>query len=106
MWKVCVADNDKFLNVEKIFPTQQKDVSTLINVFSKNVAVKKIIIFGSSVTSACNPWSDIDVYVELSEKTFLERPKLGTELDIWTNFDVDDRLLMEIVEKGVVVFER
>lgn len=46
------------------------------------------------------------MYVELSEKTFLERPKLGTELDIWTNFDVDDRLLMEIVEKGVVVFER
>ena len=31
--------------------------------------INKIIIFGSSVTSACNPWSDIDIYIDFGENT-------------------------------------
>lgn len=106
MWKVCVKEEDRFENVEMIFPTQQRDVSVLVQKFSCIQAVQKIIIFGSSVTSACNPWSDLDVFVVLSEEITLHKPKLTTSVDLWTNYDVDDRLLHEITEKGVTVFER
>lgn len=105
MWKVCVKE--PYMNVEKIFPTQQKDVGKVISVWKKDDNIRKIIIFGSSVTSACNPWSDIDIYVEMLEKK--RRPATGIKevsLDIWTNYDVDEGLLKEIMEKGVVVYER
>lgn len=105
MWKVCVKE--PYLNVEKIFPTQQKDVGTVISVWKKDKNIKRIIIFGSSVTAACNPWSDIDIYVEMLEKK--KRPAVGIKevpLDIWTNYDVDEEFRKEIMEKGVVVYER
>lgn len=46
--------------------------------------VQKIVIFGSSVTSARNPWSDIDAYVELSKEVTMKRPALSVPLDLWT----------------------
>lgn len=59
------------------------------------------------MTSACNPWSDIDTYVELvEEEESLRTPKLENPVDLWTNFDVDDRLREEIDETGVTVYRR
>ena len=81
-------------------------MGTVAELWSTNQSVEKIVIFGSSVTSARNPWRDIDVYVVLQEECHLRKPKLPVQIDLWTNFDVDDRLLTEIKEKGVVVFER
>lgn len=104
MWKI-VTDKE-YQNRSLIFPTQQADVGTLVEMFSKYPEVQKIIIFGSSVTSACNPWSDIDVYVQMGTECHLKKPQLPVPVDLWTNFDVDDRLYAEIQEKGVVVYER
>ena len=106
VWKICIDKDKIYRGVELIFPTQQLDVSKIIQRFSQNENVKKIIIFGSSVTSACNPWSDIDVFVELKREDTLRKPKVGVPIDLWTNYDVDDRLMQEISEKGVVVYER
>lgn len=64
--------------------------------------MKRIIIFGSSVTSACNPWSDIDVFVELDKDARLEKPQTGVPIDLWTNYDVDDRLMQE---RGVLYMQ-
>lgn len=105
MWKFIVPDGT-FQNVNLIFPTQQRDVAVLVQKWSQIKQVKKIIIFGSSVTSACNPWSDIDVYVELTEDINLRKPQFDVEIDLWTNYDVDNRLMAEIKEKGVIVYER
>lgn len=106
MWKICVSDEETFLNIEKIFPTQQRDVGEIVRSLQVNTSVRRIVIFGSSVTSACNPWSDIDVYVELDEEQHVRVPQLEVPTDVWTNFDVDDRLMAEIEEKGVAVYER
>lgn len=106
MWKVCVSDDEKYLNVEKIFPTQQKDVGAMVKFLKNNPSVKEIVIFGSSVTSACNPWSDIDTYIVLDREQHVKVPRFEVPTDIWTNYDVDERLLSEIREKGVVVYER
>lgn len=106
MWRVCVDRDKAYRGVELIFPTQQLDVSRIIKSLSRNQNVRKIIVFGSSVTSACNPWSDIDVFVDLKRRETLRKPKVGVPIDLWTNYDVDERLMREIKEKGVVVYER
>lgn len=101
MWKVC---SEPFKNVELIFPTQQKDVYNFIELNKEHC--KKIVIFGSSVTSLCNPWSDIDVYVELLTETKIRKPKCDILFDVWDSTQVDDRLLAEIERTGVIVYER
>ena len=102
-WGIFV---EPFKNVEHIFPTQQRDVSTIVAKAKLDSNIKEIIIFGSSVTSACNPWSDIDVYFDLEEDKPLPYFGISTGLDAWTNFLVDKHLMSEIKEKGVVVYER
>lgn len=106
MWKVCISEEERYQNVEKIFPLQQRDVGKIIDALRKCETVEKVIIFGSSVTSACNPWSDIDIYLKLKEEVNIRVPRVEGPTDVWTNFDVDNRLMAEIDEKGVVVYER
>lgn len=103
MWNVF---SEPFKNAARIFPTQQKDVCEIIKRYSADSNVKKLIVFGSSITSACNPWSDIDIYVEMEENKNL--PPSGVRevaVDVWTNFTVDKHLYSEI-KKGVTVYER
>lgn len=105
MW---IAVTDRFKNINKIFPTQQRDVLKLIEAAKEHEEIQKIIIFGSSVTSACNPWSDIDVYFQLS-KPIKKLPSIkGAEAayDKWDNFSVDENLRDEIMRTGVTVYER
>lgn len=95
-----------FMNADLIFPTQQRDVSRIILVASADTNIRKVVIFGSSVTSACNPWSDIDVYFELDSDLNLPIFRLENSIDAWTNFSVGAELLQEIKKTGVVVYER
>ena len=105
MWRL-VSKN--FLNARRIFPTKQRHVADMVETCRQDKNVKKAVVFGSSVTAACNPWSDIDIYFELDE----EKPNLPTYpshkvvWDKWTNFSVSPELLKEIEQKGVTVYER
>ena len=105
MW---LAVTKPFKNINLIFPTKQKDVRKMIEVCKKDKNIQKIIIFGSSTTSLCTPWSDIDIYFEFKKEP-KSYPSIGSNnavFDKWDNFTVDDRLLDEIRNTGVVVFER
>ena len=103
MWN---AVTKPFRNIHRIFPTKQQAVYDLIEVCRKDSNIKKIVIFGSSITSACNPWSDIDVYFEM-EKLPRHYPIIGNPhqvFDKWCNFTVSEKLMTEINKKGVVVY--
>ncbi|SFI01167.1 Nucleotidyltransferase domain-containing protein [Selenomonas ruminantium] len=63
-----MASVKPFLNRNRIFPTQQEAVAEMIEVCKKIPNIRKIIIFGSSVTPECNPWSDIDIYFETEKE--------------------------------------
>lgn len=95
-----------FKNAEFIFPTQQRDVLKIVNTVKLDANIRRVIIFGSSVTSACNPWSDVDVYFELDKDKRLPVFGLENSLDAWTNFSVDKELLSSILDTGVTVYER
>ena len=103
MWN---AVTEPFRNIHRIFPLKQKAVRDLIEVCRQDSNIKKIIIFGSSTTAACNPWSDIDVYFEMEHKP-KHYPVIGNtkqSFDKWCNFTVSEELLEEINKKGVVVY--
>ncbi|WP_297569147.1 nucleotidyltransferase domain-containing protein [uncultured Anaerovibrio sp.] len=97
-----------FKNIHRIFPTQQIEVGKMIDVCKKIPNVKRIVIFGSSVTPQCNPWSDIDIYFELASEMQKLPVVNDTEAiwDKWDTFSVDDELLSTIMRTGVVVYER
>ena len=103
-WKICI--DRPFMNCEKIFPTKQKYVRALIDRLAPDEDVEQIIVFGSSVTAACNPWSDVDLYVEMKKEKRRPVLRVGIPVDYWTNFLVDEDLYKEIMKKGVKVYER
>ena len=47
-WKICI--NHPFQNCSRIYPIQQQKVFRIVEHLRKNTNVKRIIIFGSSVT--------------------------------------------------------
>lgn len=67
------------MNANLIFPTQQHDVYHIIKICRQDPNIKKVVIFGSSVTSAC-------IWIK----------EVAT--DMWNNFTVDDDLYREIKE--------
>ena len=104
MWKIV---SELFMNASKIFPTQQRDVKRIIDVCKGTKEVDKLYVFGSSVTSACNPWSDLDLYFELNAPMQnLPHAQCEAPLDKWSNYSVDEDLKQEILSTGVLVYDR
>lgn len=107
MWRQTRFVSVPYKNVEKIFPLKQHVVEELIahcQIFYPKVT--RIVIFGSSVTSRCNPWSDLDVYLEGIERKDGFVPPQNDAYDIWYASDLtpENLLLLEIRTKGVVVY--
>lgn len=103
-YKICISD--PFPHCESVFPVQQKKVREIIDRYSKVPQVKRIILFGSSVTTHCNVWSDVDLYVDLSEDVMLSKRGLDFDCDLWTTYTVDENLKEEIMRTGVAVYEK
>lgn len=101
-WRVCV--DAPFDNCERIYPIQQRKVRELLDDVTQIPAVRRVVIFGSSVTQRCHQGSDVDVYVEMSEDVNPVQKYHDFPYDLWTNYTADDRLKAEIEERGVVVY--
>lgn len=106
MAKFNVVINEPFKNCEHIYPIQQRKVKEFIEYLKENKNVKSIIIFGSSVTTACHIGSDVDIYVTLSKKEKIINKYFDFLYDLWTNFSADENLKKEIFKKGVIVYEQ
>ena len=79
----------------------------MIDEAKKDPNIVKIIIFGSATRASCHLWSDIDVYFEMKENK--EMPAIASSeeaYDKWNNFTVDESLYREIMNEGVVVYEK
>ena len=117
MWNICFdKGNVPVKNLELIFPTKQNSAIAIVGYLSNFDFVKKVIIFGSSVKCTCNPWSDVDMYIEFDKEIELDIKavlrglrKSASEdvLDVWDTIMItpDERLLNEIIETGVVIYE-
>lgn len=101
-----VTRKKRFKNIEYIHPIQQKNIEDILEALKQHDSVKKVVVFGSSVTYKCNYDSDIDIYVELSKDENVKSYNIETPVDFWTNFNVSPAMLEEIKNKGVVVYDR
>lgn len=97
----------KFVNQEYVYRPRQKKVAELLEDIISNPEVEFVILFGSSLTSECTVFSDIDVYVHLEKPIKRIIHKIHDfEYDVWTNYNVESEMLEEILEKGVVIYEK
>ncbi len=101
-----------FKNIEHIHPLNQLAVWELLQNLKDCTEVTKVVVFGSSTRHACNPWSDLDVYLEggVPDKTKFDHHTDAPSLDIiWGSDRIEspnDPLFEVIDREGVVVFER
>lgn len=104
-WKICI--DEPFMNCEFVYPIQQRKVRALIDELRQNDNVLLIVIFGSSVSDRCHIDSDVDLYVRLQhDQKNLITSCFDFAYDLWTNFNIDDRLRLEITKGGVAVYEQ
>jgi len=95
-----------FANCDRVYPIQQRKVAQLLAVLKASPSVKKVILFGSSITNHCHIASDVDVYAEMDENSNPITQSFDFEFDFWNNYTVDNRLRTEIESKGVVIYEQ
>lgn len=103
-WNICIQN--PFLNCDRVHPIQQRKIRCIIDALSACPSVKRITIFGSSVTPRCHNGSDVDLYVEMDCHQKVPMPVCDFAYDLWTNYTIVKPMLEEIAKKGVVVYER
>lgn len=108
MWDFPVLEGVSFPGANRIHPLMQRRVQTLIRELAKDQNIRKLILFGSSLEFRCSSTSDIDLYIEKYElgKKIEHLPELDCETDIITNLPPDNKLYQQIVQTGLILFER
>lgn len=98
-----------FMNVSAVDPLQQRDVRKLVDACEASPNVKRLILFGSSVSDRCTIASDLDLYfvVKDGNPAYIPFVKTEAEQDIfWNSSHEWSRFKEEICRTGVIVFER
>ena len=64
-WKFCtVVPAGSFSNVNRIHPLKQREVKEIVDSARTDEAVRRIVIFGSSIRYDCNETSDLDICID------------------------------------------
>lgn len=99
-----------FANCERVHPIMQMDVQLIVNMLSTHECIKKIVIFGSSISMRCTEYSDIDMFVESSGVNvygLLDTTMLYHDVDIlMPPINFEGGVGLDIKKEGVTVFER
>lgn len=120
-WKFnTIIDRESFQHVNKIHPLKQKLVRDIVQAARVDEAVKRIIVFGSSIRYDCDITSDLDLCIDWKYdcydeegvlKPFTRNMRKNISYISKGNADVvdfeylDGTLIKEAVNKGVVVYE-
>ena len=115
-----VVESDSFLNVNRIHPIKQKYVKSIVQAARNDDAVKRVIIFGSSIRYDCDVTSDLDICIDWTENCYDEQGVLKPftrnlrsaissatkgRADV-VNYDyLDGTDIKNFVLEGVVVYE-
>ena len=93
-WKFnTVVDKEAFSNVNKIHPIKQRMVRDIVDVARRDQAVRRIIIFGSSIRYDCDITSDLDICLDWFEDCYDEEGVLKP-------FTGNMRKMISIITKG------
>ena len=101
-------------NISRIYPLKQRQVDALHNMAADFDIVRKIYIFGSSVTPKCNIDSDLDICIDADTsdgmKVFDLQKAVGDicdwNCDILMYSNIGSVLKNTIDKEGVVIYEQ
>lgn len=100
-------------NIYRVYPLKQKIAAQLYKIGKEYEEIRRIYIFGSSVTSRCHIDSDIDICVDADVsdgmKIFEMQSKIGDacdwNCDIIMYSNLGSRLKETIQKEGVIIYE-
>lgn len=107
-----VVDTD-CKNIRHIYPLKQREVSEIYHAVKNRSEVKRVIVFGSSVTAKCHVGSDLDICIDADVsdgmKLYDLQKEIGTicdwNCDIVMYSNLGSRLKETVEKKGVVIYE-
>lgn len=99
--------------IRKIYPLKQKQVSGIYEVVKNRPEVRRVFIFGSSVTGRCHVGSDLDICIDADVSDGMRiydlQSKIGTicdwNCDILMYNNIGQKLKNTIEQEGVVIYE-
>lgn len=107
-------------NIQYINPLKQELVNKIVERAEQDIYVRKIIVFGSSITSRCNPYSDLDLCIDWAIKSHDEDGVYVREtlpfmkfvsvisrgnVDILSYDDINNHDIKKCIDEGIVVYE-
>ncbi len=109
---VTVATDCK--TISRIYPLKQQQVSRIYALAGSYPIVRKIIVFGSSVTPRCTVDSDLDLCVDADVsdgmKVFELQKAIGEvcewNCDILMYANIGSSLRETVLKEGVVIYEQ
>ena len=120
-WKfTSVVPSDSFSGVNRIHPLKQREVKKIVDTARTDEAVRRIVIFGSSIRYDCNETSDLDICIDwdrdcydadgvLLPFTRNMRKAISTatkgKADVVNYAYLDGTNVKEAVQEGVLVYE-
>ena len=120
-WKFSyIIDRDSFQNVNKIHPLKQKIVKSIVDVAKKDINVKRLIIFGSSIRYDCDIFSDLDICIDWLKPCYDEDGVLHSftcnmrknisaitcgQADVVNYNYLDGTEIKKAVNEGVIVYD-
>ena len=111
---------DSFSNVRRIHPLKQRAVKQIVDAARSDVAVNRIIVFGSSTRYDCNETSDLDICIDWNQDCYDDEGVLKPftrgmrqvitsatrgNADVLNYAYLDSPMIRNAVEKGVLVYE-
>lgn len=107
-----IIEPDSLVDMSRIYPTKQRIIKNILSTLRSDDRINRLMLFGSSITMACNKDSDIDLAVDLKELTTSARNDISEKIQLacdW-NADIiwmdhlssDDRIYKDIM-KGLVL---
>ena len=109
-----VVVNTDCKNIRRIYPLKQRTVARLYEAALNYKVIKKIYVFGSSVTGKCNIDSDLDICIDADVSDGMKIYHMQKEIgdicdwncDILMYSNIGERLKKTIQEEGVVIYEQ
>lgn len=109
-----VVVNVHYPNVQYIYPLKQKLAAQVRETVSQYKSIRKVWIFGSSVTNRCNIDSDLDICIDFFTTNGMEIYEIQNKVGNLCNWNCDilvysnlGKFLKNTIEKeGVVIYEQ
>jgi len=100
-------------NIDRIYPLKQRQVSKIYDRAKEHEIVRKIFVFGSSVTPKCTVDSDLDLCIDADVsdgmKVYNLQKAIGDacdwNCDMLMYANIGDTLKETIQKEGVIIYE-